>query len=106
MRRKQPKLNSVAYSFSQLVFRQPYSSRGHPESSDLKDLRTALAAQSSQNKAPGLGRAGSGYGFLTSGLHALVVIVLPGQDFAVWVIPGREVARVIVTATLVIYMAP
>lgn len=74
-------------------FQSVPSSRGYPEPSDLQDLRTALAAQSAQNKAPGFGQAGSGYGFLPSGLHALVVIVLPGQDFAVWVVPVKEACQ-------------
>lgn len=62
--------------------------RGHP--SDLQNLGAALAAQSAQDQAPGFSCAGCGYGFLAIGLHLLVVIVLPGQDLAVWIITRKE----------------
>lgn len=91
---KQPKLGTLAYRFLQLL-----SCRSPPpdaEPSHLQDLGTTLATQSSQNKAPGLGRACCSNGFLANGLHALVIIVLSGEDFAIWVIPGK-VARIIVT---------
>lgn len=43
------------------------------------------------------------------GLHALVVIVLSGQDFAVWIVSGKEIVRVMVTAiqgTWAVHTAP
>lgn len=62
--------------------------------SHLQDLGTTLATQSSQNKAPGLGQACCSNGFLANGLHALVIIVFSGEDFAIWVIPGKVTVRV------------
>lgn len=91
---KQPKLDTLAYRFLQLLSCWPPPPDTKP--SHLQDLGTTLATQSSQNKAPGLGRACCSNGFLANGLHALVIIVLSGEDFAIWVIPGK-VARSTVT---------
>lgn len=57
----------------------------------LQDVGGALAPERAQDQPPGAGPGGGADGLLAGALHALVGVVLPGEDLAVGVVPaGRQ----------------
>ena len=56
----------------------------------LQDAGGALAPQRAQDEPPAAGAGGGADGVLPSAAHALVAVVLLGEDLAVGIVPAKQ----------------